>query len=1408
MWKKFFFFIKLSIIFNVAIAQDKLELTTVVHEDFLSKDISCFMKDSKGFLWIGSGYSLMRYDGYEFIEYKHTKSDTNSISNNMINKIIEDKDSNLWIATNNALNLCNWEKNNFTYFIHDSSDENSISNNWIRSLYLDKNGDLWIGTREGLNKLMKNKHGEFIFQRYYPVRHDYSNTNEWSINSICEDLNGNMWIGTWGGGLQKFNRETGHFEIYKHDPADPYSINGNIVANLVVAKNGFLWMSVFGKGINVFDPVTKKSYHAGNDIDIKKHFGEENIVYDVYSSKENLIWVGGSQGIYCYDPVGKKLIPTINYEDHDIFKDFASAFYEDNTGIIWIGYLADGIEKYDPHRDKFSKWYVKVASKENFRDYIKDIIYQENNSTWLATYGDGLLEVKSNGEIIKRYLSSSSQGSLSNDMIQTLALDNQGYIWIGTKNGLNKFDQETGKVVAKFFHDDKNNTGLIHDAVYDLCLDATGMLWVVTQEGLNKIDPSREIIIEDPVIHKIQLKKITGVYQDRDGEYWFAGKDGLAWLKKENELIHFYSDFKNLNSISDNEVRSVHQDLQGIIWIGTQNGLTNFDKKSGIFKSYYDKDGLYENTILMITDDNRGNLWLKTTGSLSKMNVKDETFKNYLGGDGLSRKTFELIKDSSGIFLLPREKGFYAFYPDSIKENLFVPPVYFTEFKISGKTIPAGSKLLGGQSIFFTPKIELDYHHNILKFKFSALNYTLSDKNQYAYKIEGYDTSWNYIGTKNEFTLMNMKAGKYKIMLKGSNNDAVWNEEPKSISLVINPPWWLTWWAYLIYAVTILTLLLIYRKVTITAEQRKAEIELERVNAQKTHEIDKMKLSFFINVSHELKTPLTLIQGPVERILENEKSHEEKIASITDKLDVVRRNTKRLLNLINQLLDVRRIEVGKLKAEVIEGDIIKFVKRILPSFSSHAELNDIYFKTTLDQEENYYWFDPDKLEKILSNLLSNSFKHTPKKGEIDFSATYVKKDSLDQVKSSLSANMKLISKANLEKSRVDCLNICVSDTGTGMNEGELDKIFERFYQVNNNSKYSMGSGIGLSLAKELVELLHGEIYVKSSMGKGASFVILLPVEKKSFDGDEIMEAKPYYEEFESPRYMVEHLVDKEEDEGELETKKDDKQIILVVEDNRELLNFISDLLEEDYIVKKAKNGKEGLEKAKKHIPDLIISDIMMPGMDGMELCHHFKNDEYTSHIPIILLTAKSGKDSITEAFEEGADEYITKPFSPGILRARVANLIETRKNLRKKFSKSANSSLPKEIEGLTNNDELFFQKALKIVEKHISDSNFNRDDFCNEIGMSASQLYRKINGITGYSINEFIRIIRLKKAASVLQQNSQLTISELAYMVGFSSPNYFSRAFRAFFGVTPSEYSENPSKIKNEDNDSANLLQK
>ena len=1310
------------------------------------------LQDYLGYLWISTQNGLVRYDGYSMKVYILKKDTINSLST-MDLVIYEDKRKTLWIGTLAGLNKFDRASETFKIYGYNSRDPNTINNDQVRCLYEDKSGKFWIGTQEGLNLFDRDKE---IFIRYnfrIPDNLPISARNNFCINAMTEDpATGDLLIGTELNGLWRFDQKEKRFSKYSADILDKKI---GCVQAFCKARDGKIWMASTHT-LASLDPAIKsfKFY-----IDFPTEGDEQNIKFtnpigSVIEDRDGLIWSGffkGEKGIFCLNPENE------NLQQYNLFPDKPRqarynkilSLYEDRSGIIWVGTWLSGIKKLD-------------KLKNQFKVLRSDPGYLNN--------------------------------SLSHPLVYSVVYDPDGYIWFCTQKALDKYDIKNG-TYKHYLKDEK----CITSAAYVGFRDKSGYIWLGTAAcGLIRFDPGNESYRfyfnnpDNPV--NLVNKQIKKIIQDSRGMLWI-GTDGFGLYKfdiKNNQTIIYKNDPDDPSSLRNNQVLDILEDSFGTLWVGTNlGGLNKFDRVTGKFTncgfdcisalyedkhgnfwvgdyyselSLYDrenniitahytkKEGLAHQHIIGIMEDDHDNLWFATRIGLSKFNLSKKTFRNYTKEDGfpqwLTIESF-CFKDPDGNMYINTSEGQIVFHPDSIKDNLYPPQVVLDGVSLFNRP---GEKLNYHGFISELRELTLPYYQNDLRFDFVGLHFSAPGKNSYKYILENFDDDWTDAGNQRYATYTNLDPGTYVFRVKASNKDGIWNEKGASLTLIITPPWWKTIWAYLFYLMVIAGVLYVTWKAQFRRIRIKNEFRMSRFEAQKLHEVDELKSRFFTNISHEFRTPLTLILGPAKQLLERTKD-----ADTAENLKMIHRNAKNLNKLVDELLDISKIEAGEMKLNTRPMNIISVVKDIVFPFYSFAERKKITLNLKYDEFEIIGFLDKEKAEKILNNILSNAFKFTPEGGKIELGVRRTDKTA----------------------------EIIISDSGIGIPPDQIDKIFDRFYQVDgSHTREHEGTGIGLSLTKELVDLHKGKIEVESKEGKGTTFTVKFPLGREHLNPEEIIESDLVYEEQRTEREYGEKEVVKAAEETS-SSDRGNLPLLLIIEDNADVRFYIKDNLKKEYRVAEAGDGEEGWNKSIEQIPDLIISDVMMPKMDGFKMCEKLKNDERTSHIPVILLTAKAARENKLEGYEMGADDYIMKPFEPEELRARIKNLIEQRKRLHEHFQKSGLFELP--LTKINPVDKKFMEKVYETIINHISDSSLNLDTFAGHMNISKSLLHKKIVSLVGEPPGEFIRRVRLTKAADLIK-NKFGNLSEIALEVGFNNPAYFSECFKKQFRAAPSQY--------------------
>ncbi|MFO7448146.1 MAG: two-component regulator propeller domain-containing protein [Ignavibacteriaceae bacterium] len=1351
--------------------QQDLHFKHITPDDGLSKSsVTRILQDKQGFIWIGTFNGLNRYDGYEFTVYQYDQGNSHSITHNYISSMIEDHEGRLWVGTSDGLNSYNKTTNSFERYRHNSKTPSSISDSQIEAIFEDSSHRLWIGTRNGgLNLYDRNRK---VFEHFVHNKKDAKSLSSNFISAIFENSDGNLWIGHRDGSLdifnssqKKFNRLTyqgkkltnspimsivqshndiwigtqgdGLFHVkykspdlevinhYLYHPRQQNTITGNVILSLMEDSYGRLWIGTEDEGLNILDIEKGKFYHYKTDpFDYSSL--NNNSIYNIYEDHVGNIWIGTYSG-------GINLLTRNYFEyyrhmpgiDNSLSNNNVNNFLEDNDGNIWIATGASGLDKFDRKNKKFTNY--NSTNSDISADVILSLYQDDSEDVWIGTWANGLYRFNRKSGTISRY-TKEQNGLASNNIFQILE-SKKGELWLCTFwGGLTRFNTENLAVTIY----SKENSGLGDNDVRAITRDYEGNLWIGTDVGLDHFNPE------------------TNVFKN--------------YQHSEN----------NKNSLSKGFISFVMQSSDSTVWVGTMGGLNKFDRKSNSFIHYNTKNGLSNDEIMCIVEDKNKHLWISTTKGISRFDPETETFKNFDVSDGLQRNEFNNrsgIRTRQGEIVFGGNNGFNIFQPEDFKDNPVVPTVVINDLRIFNKPVAIGEKDSPLQkSIIETDELTLSYKQSVFSFSFVALNYTSPEKNQYAYMMEGFDDDWNYIGTNRTATYTNLDPGNYVFRVKASNNDGKWNEKGASLNIRIEPPFWKTWWAYMLEAAIVIMISYFIINYYISRQRLKNALKIEHLELEKMYELDQTKTRFFSNISHEFHSPITLILSPLEKLI-GSFSVDDKIRN---SLTLVHRNAKRLQRMINQLKDFNKLETGDLQLFLSKGDIIHFVKEIFHSFQDFARDHQIDFQFEANQEQHPAWFDPDKVDKIIYNLLSNAFKFTPDEGKIVVSISIINAD--------------ISHKNNNGKDKASqYAEISVRDTGIGIPQDKIEHVFKRFYHLEDYKGFHYeGSGVGLAFVCELLKLYKGDINVNTVEGEGTTFTVQIPIDEHYLEENQLVRkfgAAPVFRHT-PPSYLPLQGLHSS-DTAKSKNKSQDIPVILIVEDDKEIRDYIKQNFDENYRVLEAENGALGCKKAVQSIPDLIITDIKMDEVDGIALCSKLKNDEKTSHIPIIMLTSYSSREYQIKSLSEGADVYLTKPFNIDILEAQMINLLETRKKLQEKFSSEFVLG-PNKIP-VTDIDEKFLKRLTETVEEHISDTKFNADILSEKIGMSRMQLYRKLRGLTNQTVHEFIRNIRLKRAVQLLEQK-RMTITEIAYEVGFNDLTYFARCFRKQYDKSPSEY--------------------
>ncbi|MDN3620440.1 two-component regulator propeller domain-containing protein [Polaribacter undariae] len=1337
--------------------------------------VSSIVQDNQGFIWIGTtGTGLYKFDGIDYTPYKFDFENTHSLSNNLVQCLFLDSKNRLWCGTENGLNLYDRDLDHFKK-VQLNTDLDYKEN--VFALEEDAAGNLLVGTdRKGLYKLDINTLlTERILNKKSP---------DLSITSIRHTKQGKTFVGT-NLGLKEIDFIHNKLIDTRIFAGEEKSIN-HAISNLYIDAKDNLWIG-FERENGVYKCGLTNDRN-NNIIRLNKFDITSKKIMKIIQLSDSTLMIGTeNDGLFHLEENGDVIKNYVSNktEENSILHNSIWELFIDKNDRIWMGYFNSGVAVSDKLYDKF-KDIKSLPNKNNSLTIpsVSSVVKDKTGNLWISTDGGGIdVYNPKNAKITHINKENNTVYSgLNSNYIVSLFLDSKNNLWAGSwdngiyllKNGSKKFINFSKHNPVKNF---KANT------VRSFSEDSKGTIWIATFfEGLHSYTPTTNTFTKfnskEFVAHQSLCNKLMVVFVDAEDAIWVGTADGLFRITRlENDTFNVVSlktrmqkEYGHLSDVS--HILSIYESSKNEIWIGTRGaGLCRYNKKEDTYTWYNKSKGFEEENIAAIIEDNDKNIWVSGNSGLTKIDIEEEKFTNYTSNDGLLSNDFNfgaVLKDEKGILYFGDFKGLDYFNPKEIATNASLPSLHFTDFKLfNEKVIPLTENSPLEKVISETKNIQLSHTQSVFTIEYTGLNYTRPEKNNYAYYLEGYETTWNYVGHKRNATYTNLDHGDYIFKLKASNNDGVWSNVPLELNITILPPWWKTNWAILGYILVFLLCIYLLNSLTQQRIKEKEILKNERLAQSQNDELNQKKLQFFTNISHEFRTPLTLIINPIKDIISNKEL--DLPQSVKNKHAIIYKNTNRLYRLINELMDIRKLEHNKMKIRASKINLIEFSKNIANYFQEETTNKNILLSVDSDVPDLSVWADEKMLEKIIFNLLSNAIKATPIGGAINI-------DLFSNHKRYL---LPLIDK----KQPVEVIEIVISDTGTGLNEQEVEKIFERFYQVEDQNKtYIGGTGIGLEVVKSFVYLHKGDIKVESKVGSGTTFKILLPTGNAHYTEDQII-----YENEKKVNIKEQFLLITPEDTGIPITevsKLTKTKTILIVEDNIELLDYLKIELSKEYKVFVAGNGKEGIKKAKETLPDAIITDVVMPEMDGFEFCKTIKTDASTSHIPVMMLTARTTIENRIEGIENGADAYMIKPFDLKLLKLRLSQLITSRQLIFDKFF-GAISGADEKINS-NSIDKEFIQKLLEYINNNISDSNLSVEELASQLKLSRSQLYRKIKAITGQTVNEFIRKIRLERAKQILD-SGRGNISEACFSVGFSSPSYFSKCFKAHFGILPSE---------------------
>ncbi len=1351
-----------------AMAQERyINFTSLTSKEGLSSNtVNAILKDSYGLVWFATEDGLDRFDGLNIKVYRHKRGNTETLQSNEILSLHEDKAGNLWVGTSGgSLSLYDRKKDAFINFPSNTTG-NAISNNVILSICSDYKGNIWIANYSGVNILDSATRR---ITKLPDVPDSLKSAFLQGVNILFEDKSHRMWIGT-NHGLYQYNPKNQTCRRFFQNENDIYGLSNDNINAIAEDEKGNLWIGT-SNGLNILPSGTSTifNYRKYNDKVLINNF-----IYAISISGDTL-WIGTSEGLNLLNTSTNEISTySLDHRDiHSLTAHSVRCIYIDNLGIYWLGTSGGGVDKYNKNLNLFNYVQSNFFDEKGLHSSIVTSFAEDKNGhIYVGTQGGGLSIFNRDTRLFQHlHIQTKLNNTGAPISIIALKMTSRNRLMIGSyADGLFVYDPalETYKQFYKGAKEEDLNSN------YIFCFeeDSKGNIWIGTNgEGIIVMSPENKVIArytpnpKDANDIKLPINGfIRDIKEDHDGNIWIATHGGgLAMLQTSSGKFSIYN--SGNTNLTNDKVLSLLLDKKGDVWAATfGGGIGLLDKTTKQFTNFSEKDGLQNNSIYKILEDKNGLIWVSTNIGISSIDAVTKRIKNYNYHNGVQNNNFVYgagLCMSNGEVFFGGLEGFNYFNPAYLKKNNNKPPVLITELKISNQLIEPGENGPIQENISLANQINLDYKQNFT-LSFVGVSYTSPEQNQYAYKLEGFENNWNYVGNSTTASYTNLDPGRYVFRVKASNNDGVWNKESTSIIIYVHPPIWRTIYAYVFYVLLIAGSILylrhrgiqkLKRKFALTQEKNKAE--QDRKEIEKIHELDELKIKFLTNLSHEFRTPISLILGPLENLLGKEKDERS-----VGQLYMIKRNASRLLNLVNQLLDFRKMEEHELKLHASEGEFVAFLKDVCDSFVDLSERKKIDFYFTSQFSELHTVFDHEKIERILFNVLSNAFKFTLEGGKI---------------------GVELEKQINMPDQTNTWVNIKVTDTGVGIPEDKKEKIFERFFQTATAaSVLNQGTGIGLSIAREFVKMHGGIIDVESKADVGTIFNIRIPLPVLDVSNNVNRQLQPAAITNGEPDMEKTLPV-----EGHSDTSSKDILSVLLVEDNEDFRSYLRDNLQLHYKVYEASNGKEGWQTALLKHPDLIVSDISMPYMDGIELSGKIKSDKRTNHIPIILLTALTGEEDQIKGLETGATDYITKPFNFEVLNAKIKNLLVLNNTLKNTYSKQIKVVAP-EIE-IESDDQKLLNKIMLYLEDNLTNPKLSVEELSRQVGMSRSSLYSKLLEITGQTPVEYIRSVKLDKAA-VLLEKSDMYVSEVAYTVGFATPKYFAKSFKEKFGMLPSEY--------------------
>ncbi|AIM39019.1 hypothetical protein KO02_21720 [Sphingobacterium sp. ML3W] len=1307
-----------------------------------SNRVYSIVQDSVGFIWVGTNDGLNRFDGTRFRNFRYDSKSSNCISSNSVMDLLIASDERLWIALDNGVDIYDPYSDTFQKLVVKTAKGESI-NGRVLTIIQDKAGDIWIGTStDGLFRYLSKE------KKLLRYTHNILNNNtvpEDRIISLCEDSEGNIWIGTYSQGLSRYSKESNSFSHFKKT-ASPTSLSDNSIQKIFEDSYGYLWIGTFQQGIDRFDKSTSTFLHYPPS-------GQNTLLYHIQGMREyqpGKIIVSSDNGVGIYDNIeGNLQYSSVNNSDLSFSNNkFIYDIFKDREGGLWLGSYFDGLAYLPPVQNNFKHYELKNSL--GLGKVVNSILELDNGQFLIGTDDNGIHSFDPKTEKIVPYRSASDINA-TYYCIHDLLQENNKLFAATYERGLEIIDLNT-KAVKSYLHDPNDPNSIPSSRVFSLFRSSNGRIYIGTGSGVCYYN--RE---QDNFVRLEPEYLVVAFAEDSDNNIWIAtnNKGLYKYNVKEKTYKKYEFDPVNKSSLIRNALTSLTSDANGNIWVGSNGyGLCRYDKKNDSFIRYEQLNLLNQIISSIVPDGNM--LWVATNKGLVCVDNNGKNIKLYTKSNGLFNEQFtsqSFCLSSAGRLMFGTANGFCQFSPNKLVENKYVPPVVITSLSINNKVVSPqffGSPI--SKPIGLISSLDLAYNQSTISVEFASLSYVDPSQTMYKYKLEGFDEEWHEVkSSANSITFTNLPSGKYKLLLKSTNSDHVWADRNFQLDIKVHPHFLKSKPAIIIYIILLIALIIFLIRYLLNRSEERHNAQIKKVELDAERQIYDSKLEFFTNIAHEIRTPLSLIIGPIEYISKSKEIRD----SYGEYLSIVQLNYRRLYSLITQLLDFRKVDTGNYRLTYSFIDLKQLLDEVRSMFKIAAKQSNVDLEICAGTDHLHLYADKEALIKIFSNLISNALKF---------------------------ARQKVLLSAYEENGWTI---ISIEDDGKGIGHSERENIFKAFYQVGENgSVFNSGIGVGLHLTKSLIEMLGGEIVVldRKEQKPGTKFLVKIPTRKEQWD-KKLDIAQPLGLHSGIPEEVSKHI------EGDYEADQmtigNNKRTVLVVDDNIEVLEFLRKILEEEYLVIIAVNGPSALEILRGETIDLIVSDIMMEDMDGLELCRQIKRDIEISHIPIVLLSAKHDIETKLEGLEIGTDAYVEKPFSPFQLKAQLKNLLDKREELKKRYASTPN--LEAKVTTHNKMDEEFIERCLAIINENLDDSAFSIEKLASEMAMSRTSLFSKVKAITGMTPNDFIKVTRLKKACIFLKEG-KYRVTEIGYLVGFGSPSYFTKCFSKQFGMLPTDY--------------------